>query len=213
MSKVILFQGDSITDCGRDRNNAEELGKGYARNVAGTLGLDYPEKYTFYNRGISGNRIVDIYARIKKDIINLAPDYMSILVGVNDVGHEIAYDNGVSPEKFEKIYTMLLEEVFEALPDIKVFIMLPFILEGTGTVNTETNPDRWERFRDGVAATSAAAKRVAEKFSLPYIDLQKVFDKACENVPSAYYSADGVHPTVYGHKLIEREWIKAFRNL
>ena len=103
--KTILFQGDSITDCGRSRENDSDMGMGYPTMVKGELGLEYPGQYTFLNRGISGDRIVDIYARIKADIINLKPDYMSILIGVNDVWHELGgCCNGVSAEKYEKIY-------------------------------------------------------------------------------------------------------------
>ena len=103
MSKRILFQGDSITDCGRDRNQFYHMGRGYASMVTGVLGLDHPGEYEFINRGISGNRIVDLYARIKSDFINLQPDYASILIGVNETWHEVSHQNGVDTEKFEKI--------------------------------------------------------------------------------------------------------------
>ena len=121
--KTILFQGDSITDCGWDRKDPLSLGIGYARLVAAELGFENPSEYTFYNRGISGNRIVDVYARMKADITNLKPDYMSILIGVNDVWHEIAHQNGVAAEKFEKIYDMLIAEILEVLPNIKIMII------------------------------------------------------------------------------------------
>jgi len=90
--KKILFQGDSITDFGREKNDVQGdwLGHGYAAMVSGALGYKYPNEFEFINRGISGNRIIDVLARVKNDIINLAPDYMSILIGVNDVWHEIS---------------------------------------------------------------------------------------------------------------------------
>ena len=213
MSKLILFQGDSITDCGRDRTKEANLGNGYARLVAGTLGYDCPEQYRFLNRGISGNRIVDLYARIKIDIINLKPDYMSILIGVNDVWHEVARQNGVAPEKFEKIYTMLLDEIFEQLPDLKVMILTPYCVEGPATCNTEEAPDRWDVFSGEVAKNAEIAKKIAKKFNLPYIDLQAAFDKASENVPAAYFTADGVHPTEVGHELIKRNWLECFEKI
>ena len=106
--ETILFQGDSITDAGRFRDDPSNMGQGYPNRVAGRLGLQNPGRYEFYNRGISGNRIVDLYARIKSDILNLQPDYMSILIGVNDVWHEKDWKNGVSSSKFKKIYSMLL---------------------------------------------------------------------------------------------------------
>ena len=96
MSRLVLFQGDSITDCARNREDITSTGVGYVHMVKGQLGCEYPEKYEFINKGISGNRIVDVYARIKMDIINLKPDYMSLLIGVNGVWHELGgKHNGV----------------------------------------------------------------------------------------------------------------------
>ena len=124
MPKLILFQGDSITDCGRNREDITSTGAGYMHMVKSQLGCEYPGEYEFINKGISGNRIVDVYARIKKDIINLRPAYMSLLIGVNDVWHELGgRHNGVSAEKFEKIYNMLITEIMEELPNIKILIM------------------------------------------------------------------------------------------
>ena len=139
MAKKILFQGDSITDVGRSRDNIADLGKGYPHLIKGQLGAEFPLDYEFINKGVSGNRIVDLYARIKIDFINLAPDYASIYIGVNDAWHEIGSKNGVDTAKFEKIYTMLLDEIYEALPNIKLIIIAPFVLEGTATCNTEEN--------------------------------------------------------------------------
>ena len=120
----ILFQGDSITDMYRSKENEESFGVGYALLVKASLGLEVPGEYEFINRGIAGNRIVDLYARLKTDIINIKPDVMSILIGVNDVWHEFGdYPNGVDAEKFYKIYDMLIEEIKEALPDVKIMIM------------------------------------------------------------------------------------------
>lgn len=117
--KVILFQGDSITDCCRDRNNTFDLAKGYPNLVMATLNVDEPYTYTAYNRGISGDRIADLYARIRKDMINLKPDYISILVGINEVWHGYAYDNGADEKKFEMIYGLLIEELQRELPGVK----------------------------------------------------------------------------------------------
>ncbi len=105
----ILFQGDSITDAGRSRTDDVPVGVGYPLLVKAALGFENPGKYEFFNRGISGDRIVDVYARIKSDIINLKPDVMSILIGVNDVWHELTENpNGVDADKFYRIYSMLI---------------------------------------------------------------------------------------------------------
>ena len=211
MSKIVLFQGDSITDCARNREDITSTGVGYVHMVKGQLGCEYPEKYEFINKGISGNRIVDVYARIKMDIINLKPDYMSLLIGVNGVWHEMGgKHNGVSAEKFEKIYDMLLTEIFEALPDIKIMIMEPFVLEGSATTATEEEPKRWDYFRTEVPLRAAAAKRIAEKYGLPFVKLQDVFNEACKQAPASYWLRDGVHPTPMGHWLIKNEWMKGF---
>ena len=210
MLKTILFQGDSITDCDRDRSNPISEGNGYALLVKAELGERFPLDYQFFNRGIGGNRIVDVYARIKADIINLKPDYMSLLIGVNDVWHEINRQNGVDTDKFEKIYSMLIEEVKSELPDIKMFLLAPYVIEGRSTVDCEENPNKWELFRTGVDDKIEAVKRIGKKFGLPVIELQPVFDQACMRAENAHWSADGVHPTAAGHALIKNEWLKAF---
>lgn len=214
MSKVILFQGDSITDCGRNREDLFSTGVGYAHLVTSKLGCEHPGEYMFINKGISGNRIVDVYARIKADIINLKPDYMSLLIGVNDVWHELAGNcNGVSAEKFEKVYDMLIVEILEALPDIKIMILEPFVLEGTATIAIEEDPDRWEYFKNEVPLRASAAKRIAEKYGLVFVPLQEKFDEACKSAPASYWLRDGVHPTPMGHWIIQSEWMKGFESL
>jgi len=197
-----VFQGDSITDAGRDRDNIASYGVGYPNLVASELMCKYPGEYEFINEGVSGDRIVDLYARIKQDLINHKPDYLSILIGVNDVWHELNEQNGVAAPKFEKIYSMLIEEIKEALPDIKIFILEPFVLKGCGTERY------FDEFLADVKLHSEAAKRVAEKYGLTFIPLQEKFDEASKLMPPTYWAADGVHPTAAGHALIKEELIK-----
>ena len=211
MEKVILFQGDSITDTSRNRENEVNKGWGYANMVIGEIGANEPYKYTFYNRGIGGNRIVDLYARIKVDMINLRPDYMSILVGVNDVWHEYTKNNGVSAEKYELVYDLLIQELKAALPELKIMILEPFVLPGSATESTEEFPDRWEFFSCEVPLRASAAKRIAQKYDLPFVPLQEMFDKANADAPTTgYWLRDGVHPTAAGHTLIKRKWLEAY---
>ena len=211
--KRILFQGDSITDCGRARENDLHVGTGYALFVKSQLGFEKPGEYEFYNRGISGNRIVDLYARIKADIINLAPDYISILIGVNDVWHEFGSHNGVDADKFEKIYCMLIEEIREALPNVKIMILEPFCLKGSATENSEEQPNKWNIFDSEVRKRADKAKKVAEKYNLTFVELQNVFEEATETMDATCWLYDGVHPTAMGHELIKREWMKAFEKM
>lgn len=212
--KTILFQGDSITDAGRSRDHNNYMGQGYPHLIKATFNASAPLTYTFYNRGISGNRIVDVYARIKADIINLAPDFMSILIGVNDVWHEVAYQNGVDTDKFERIYSMLIEEVRAALPNVKILIMEPFVLPASATTGElEDGRDKYTLFRTEVEARAAAARRVAQKHALPFLPLQAAFDAACAQAEPSYWLGDGVHPTEAGHALIARLWTEKFNEL
>ena len=210
---TILFQGDSITDCGRKADWGRNMGQGYATLVGAALGAAEPYAYQFTNRGIGGNRIVDLYARMKVDMINLKPDYMSILIGINDVWHEFGNQNGVSAGKFEMVYDLMISELKEALPSLKIMILEPFVLPGTGTTSEEI-PDRYAEFRRETLLRAQAAKRIAEKHGLVFVPLQEAFDKANADAPTPdYWLVDGVHPTAAGHELIKQAWLKGFEQL
>lgn len=208
--KTILFQGDSITDARRDREDDIFFGTGYPTLVKGELGFEYPNQYTFYNRGVSGDRVVDLYARIKLHMINLKPDVISILVGVNDAYHEVTHQNGVSAEKYFQVYCLMIEELKEALPNVTIMIMEPFILEGAATRNAEDCPNRWNVLDSEVRKRAKKAREVAEKYGLPFVPLQEKFDETTKLASNEYWLYDGVHPTTAGHELIKREWLKCF---
>ena len=194
--KRILCQGDSITDFLRADESQNYMGSGYVTMLAGKIALAHPGKYEVVNRGISGNRVVDLYARIKKDVINLKPDILTVLIGVNDVGHEIAHQNGVDTKKYEKILSMFVEEVKEALPDIKIILMEPFVLEGKDT------SEHMEQFAPMVAANAQACRRVAEKYGLGFVPLQEKMEAFAAKTSPAYVLFDGVHPAPAGHAII-----------
>ncbi len=205
--RTIVFQGDSITDADRSYDCDSKRGLGYPTLVAGKLGFDAPGAFSFINRGVSGNRVVDMYARIKRDVINLRPDVLSILIGINDVWHEIGGQNGVDAAKYRKIYGMFIEEIRAALPETRILILEPFVLHGTAT------DPHWDYFRSETDLRAAAAKDVAETYSLTFVPLQSVFDAALDKAGPDYWTADGVHPTTFGHELIAREWLRAFHTL
>ncbi len=205
--KRFLFQGDSITDAGRRSENIRSMGEGYATAVSAMLASGYPGEYEFINKGSGGDRITDVYVRIKSDIINLKPDYMSILIGINDVWHELDYKNGVDAAKSEKIYSMLIEEVKEALPEIKIIVLAPFVTAGRST------NERLEEFQKGAKERAEIAERIAKKYGLEFVTLQDKFDAMIEKTSAEYCTEDGVHPTPAGHGIIARALIEKFEEI
>ena len=202
--KTFLFQGDSITDCGRSRNDDNNRGCGYPTLVAAKLGHDQPGVYRFLNRGVSGDRIVDINARIKADLINLQPDVLSILIGINDVWHELGgHHNGVDDEKYYRTYCQVLEEVKTACPQVKIYILEPFVLKAAATEND------WDYFNTETKKRAASAKRAAAQYGCTFIPLQETFDALLEKAEASYWLLDGVHPSAMGHQVIADALIAA----
>ncbi len=203
----ILFQGDSITDAGRDRrreksaNDGRALGSGYAYFAAAQLLAERPaEGLKVYNRGISGNKVFQLAERWDADCISLKPDLVSILIGVNDIWHRLNGQYNGTVEVYEKDYRALLERTRQALPGVKLVVCEPFVLR-CGAVN-----DKWFPDFDGYRA---AAKRVATEFKALFIPFQSMFDEAAEKAPPAYWAGDGVHPTMAGACLMARAWVQA----
>ncbi len=206
--KTFLFQGDSITDAGRDDENQDNfgLGCGYAFLLAAEIEKNNKGKIKFINRGKSGDRITDVYARIKEDIINLKPDYMSILIGVNDVSHELTMSCGVTPKKFGMIFELLIEEIKESLPETKIIILEPFVLKGTATEKL------WEEFNCEVRKLADVSKQIAKEYSFKFVPLQNIFDDLSCDGDSRYWSVDGIHPTSAGHQVIKEELQKVIED-
>ena len=171
------------------------------------MGCDLPNEYEFLNRGISGNRVIDLLARVKRDAVNLSPDIISILIGINDVWHEVSERNGVSTEKYETYYNMYVRELREANPDVKIMILEPFVLKGGAT------EEKWDAFRSDTEEKAEAAKRVASDNGLTFVPLMDRFDALAKKAPASYWLMDGVHPTAAGHTVIADEWIRAFKEL
>jgi len=204
----ILFIGDSITDCGRYKDQQTSLGQGYALMVAGELSYKHPrQEFTFINKGISGNKITDLLARWKRDCINLQPDLISILVGINDVWHEIGRKDGVSAERFEQLYDIILDEARTNLPGAKIVLCEPFVLKA------DYISDDFHIFEPEVAKRQLAVKRLAGKYNCVLVPLQDAFNKVCETAPVSHWLSDGVHPTPAGNMLIAQEWIKYTKEL
>jgi lysophospholipase L1-like esterase len=212
-NSTILFQGDSITDCGRNRDAAGKvndlcgLGQGYAMMVAAELLSNRPsDSLRVFNRGISGNRVVDLYARIQGDILNLKPDVLSILIGVNDTWHgkNPDWSNGVAIPKYERIYRDLLNEVREALPNVKFVLCEPFVLR-CGVVL-----DDWV---EEINERRAVVAKLAKEFGAVLVPLQSMFDAAVKLAPPEYWAPDGVHPSAAGHHIMAKGWLEKTASL
>ncbi|HEY0055414.1 MAG TPA: SGNH/GDSL hydrolase family protein [Pedobacter sp.] len=203
---VFLFQGDSITDGSRGRNTDPNhiMGHGYAYGVSSRIAADFAENnFTFYNRGISGNKLPDLQKRWQTDTLALNPDVLSILIGINDV-YVIVNEPEIaqSAEKFESGYRDILQQSKTAKPDILFVLGLPFIYP-VGKVK-----DNWELWFTEVEKRKEIIKKLAIEFNAVLIDYPSVFDKAFKRRSADYWIWDGAHPTIAGHELMAREWIK-----
>ena len=187
---VILFQGDSITDCDRNIDNPDNLGDGYVNLITRML-LDKYSQYDlkFINRGISGDKIGDLQLRWDTDCINIKPDILSILIGVNDTL--------ITPAgQFEEEYRMLLSRTTRAL-NPKIILCEPFLLLGDDNA-----------YRDDLNPKIKIVHKLSEEFCTLLLPLDKIFRESCSLHPPEYWAPDGVHPTQAGHTLIAKSWIE-----
>lgn len=203
---VILFQGDSITDAGRNKeskspNNQSSLGSGYAFLTAADLLNSFAAKdLKIYNKGISGNKVFQLAERWQADCLDLKPSLLSIMIGVNDYWHKHDGKYEGTVEIYEKDFRALLKRTKEALPDVKLVIMEPYAVLGTKAVDQTWFPE-FDAYR-------AVARKIAGEFDTIFIPLHTIFDKATKVAPPTYWTADGVHPSIAGAKLISEAWMK-----
>jgi len=202
---TFLFQGDSITDGNRSRNNDwnHVMGHGYQYIVASKLWCDYPaKKFRFFNRGVSGNKVTDLLARWQQDTLDIKPDVLSILIGINDVAASLEGKQEFTIESYKSGYISLLEKTKKALPNIQLVLCEPFILP-VGKVK-----DRWTEYYSAVQKRQAIVKELAVQYNAIHVPFQTVFDKALSKAPAEYWIWDGIHPMPAGHELMAREWIR-----
>jgi lysophospholipase L1-like esterase len=201
---TILFQGDSITDGGRQRTGNDFnhiMGQDYAYILAAEIGAKYPDRnLTFVNRGIGGQRVTDLAARWQTDTLDLKPNLLSILVGINDT--LMAGDKSETVEQYEAVYDKLLADTIAALPHAKIVLGEPFLLP-VGKHQATYAAEIIE-----VKKRQAVVRLLAGKYHLPWIAYQEAFDRACSKAPAEHWSWDGVHPTYAGHALMAQEWLR-----
>jgi len=204
--QTILFQGDSITDAGRNKedmsyNNPRALGSGYAMLAAANLLEKYPSlNLKIYNKGISGNKVYQLAERWDNDCLNLKPDVLSILIGVNDFWHKLNGNYNGTINIYRNDYIALLERTKKVLPNIKLVICEPYAVPGVKAVDEKWFPDFYEYQK--------AAREIAERFGALFIPFQKVYDEAAKRAPAAHWTNDGVHASFAGAQLMAEAWLQ-----
>ncbi|KAA5546759.1 SGNH/GDSL hydrolase family protein [Adhaeribacter rhizoryzae] len=201
---TFLFQGDSITDGNRTRNNDwnHVMGHGYAYSIASKLWYELPaKKLHFFNRGISGNKVTDLAARWQTDTLDLNPNVLSILIGINDVAAFLNGNQDFTAEEYERGYRALLRQTKEQLPDVQLVLCEPFILP-VGKVKAQ-----WAAYEGVVRKRREIVKRLSAEHQAILVEFQQTFNKALTKAPAEYWIWDGIHPMPAGHELMAREWI------
>jgi lysophospholipase L1-like esterase len=206
---IVLFQGDSITDWGRDKNKSMPndfgaLGSGYVLLTAADMLREYASKnLKIYNKGVSGNKVFQLAERWDTDTIAIKPNVLSIMVGVNDYWHTITSGYKGTLDTYRTDYKKLLERTQQALPGVKLIIAEAFAMKDVKAVN-----DSWYPAFDGYRQV---AREIADEFGAAFIPYQSVMDEALKLAPATYWSLDGVHPTPAGASLMSQAWLKAVK--
>jgi lysophospholipase L1-like esterase len=203
----LLFQGDSITDMNWGRNQKDRnhyLGHSYVFLLASRLGVEMPHaNLEFFNRGVSGNKVSDLRKRWHKDAIEMNPDWLSILVGVNDVSQ--GRGQPIDLKKWERDYRHILNESRRTNPELNIVLMDPFVLRMTRL----SSDDQWKYWGGEIDKLGQIVAQMAKDFDAVHIETQKIFDQAARNASPQHWIWDGVHPLPQGHELIARNWLQA----
>lgn len=202
----ILFQGDSITDAMRDKTDCHDMGQGYARFVSAMIADAFPDtEFEFVNLGINGNRSDQLLARTSADIIDIQPDIVSILIGVNDVWHRYTHEESAnnSDEQYEANYRTILERIRKET-NAKIMIIEPFMIGA---------PDK-EHMREEINRIITIARRLADEYADAFLPMAQIFAESVKTAPaSVCYSLDGIHPEPDGACLIAQNYLSAISPL
>lgn len=213
----ILFQGDSLTDCGRDKtghNPVQAYGYGYVNLIASRLLCDYPGTVV-YNRAYNGSRIADTYSRWIEDALNVDCNVLSILSGVNDIGFGIRMNQGADAKKFKFIYELMINEALERKRDLKLMLCEPFLMKienNTPELGMDIVRD-WEEWNGQLAERRAIVRELADKYGASFVPFAEKFEEALKSAPPEYWSIDCIHASNAGHELMARAWLEAFEKI
>ena len=201
----ILFQGDSVTDAGRDRSDPHDMGNGYPRFASAMIQDSFPDtEFEFVNLGISGNRTEHLVARLESDFIEIQPDIVSIMIGINDVWHHYAHEFvETTDEQFEKNYRFVLDAI-KSRTNARILMIQPFLLE-------TVDPAK-QVLCEELARKQAIIKRLADEYADAYLPLDEILHQEVDADP-AEYSRDGVHPTPDGACRIGEAYLGAIAPL
>lgn len=210
MNKTILFYGDSITDANRLRedqmewNKAHRLGTGYVSLIAAdVLYKNLTGDTRVINKGISGNRIKDLYCRLHEDVIIPNPDVVSILIGINEVWCKQNGRGEVEPHRFYFIYKAMMDEIREKLGDIPLIIIEPFCLPHENLIG---GYEVWDKL---LKPLQEEVKRIADEYGAKFIPMQSIFNDLSKKASPEYWLWDGIHPLSAGHMAIAQAWLEA----
>lgn len=193
----LLFQGDSITDCNRNRENPTDLGHGYVNMIQQAL-----PNYEVINRGISGNRTIDLLMRWQTDTLDLKPDFLSIFIGINEVWHYHYGQKVLTPAMYEDYYKNLIKQVKYLLPNTTILLIEPFVFP-IGVYQKSWDVELFEE--------QAIVRKLAQMYHTLYLPLQDVLNQQLKDYTMAQIASDGVHPTDLGHKMIKEAILEVIK--
>ncbi len=198
----IVFFGDSITEAGRNFSDPNDLGTGYVKFAEAKLRLLYPDSpFEIVNRGVGGDKTADLLARVQRDVVAEAPDFVVLQVGVNDVWARFAGGAIVSPEEFRNNYAALLDKI--SATGAKLLLIQPFALAMSDK----------KRFRPYLETFNGIIHELAQERQLAHIPLDEIFTGITQDIDPAQFATDGVHPTHRGCRYIADLVVKELKKV
>ena len=220
MRKIILFQGDSITDAGRDYSEKapnSNLGQGYVTMIAGEL-LSKRTDVDIMNRAHNGFRAADIYGTWQEDALNIDYSLLSILIGINDIGFRLRLGRGSDIKRFEFIYDRLIYEAMESHPDSAVVLCQPYLfkrdLTGIGNEGGHKNDiyRNWEEWDYEMKQAQEVVRKLAKKYKTMYAPFGDALAEASKNSPVELWTPDCIHPTPASSYVMAKTWMEATKD-